>query len=100
MAMPTSARERTGASLMPSPTKASTPVSAGWASSSSTLATLPSGSSPAWVSSRPRAAATRPAAAGASPVSITVLRTPRALSCAMASGASGLISSEMTRYPA
>ena len=39
-------------------------------------------------------------AAGASPVSITVLRTPRALSCAMASGASGLISSEMTRYPA
>ena len=58
IAMPMSARESTGASLMPSPTKASFAPSGSALSNSSTRATLSAGSSSARTSSTPRSRAT------------------------------------------
>lgn len=50
-------------------------------------------------SSRPSSCATDSPTALASPVSMTVLRTPQAFSAVMASFASGFTSSEMTMWP-
>ena len=58
MAMPMSARESTGASLMPSPTKASFSFCPLLRSSSSTFSTLPAGSSWLHTWSMPSSAAT------------------------------------------
>ncbi len=99
MAMPMSARESTGASLMPSPTKASFPLGDFSESSASTRATLSAGSSWVWTSSRPSSCATLSPTALASPVSMTVSCTPWAFRAAMASFASGFTSSEMTMWP-
>ena len=100
MATPTSARESTGASLMPSPTNTSAPLSLFSFKSASTRSTLSAGKSCACTSSSPSSAPTRSPTACASPVSITVFLTPNSLSLRMASVASGFTSSEMTRCPA
>ena len=100
MAMPISALERTGASLIPSPTKASFPLAGFCASSSSTLATLSAGSSSAWTSSIPRSAATCSATFRESPVSMTVFSTPERFSARTASLACGFSMSEITICPA
>ena len=99
MAMPISARRSTGASLMPSPTKASLAPDGFFSSCSSTFATLSAGRSWLYTWSTPRSAATRSATAPASPVSMTVLSTPAAFSCRMASLAVGFSTSEMTMWP-
>ncbi len=103
MAMPMSARVSTGASLMPSPTKASLPLPApcAWVSSSSfsTSATLSCGSSCARNSSMPSSFATAAATSARSPVSMTVFFTPAARKAATASAASGLTTSAMTMWP-
>ena len=100
MAMPISARVRTGASLMPSPTKARLSFGAFSASSFSTSATLSPGRSSLRTSSTPSSPATCSATRRASPVSMTVLETPDFLRRAMASAECGLMISEMTMCPA
>ena len=85
MAIPISARERTGASLMPSPTKASFPFSGLFSISSSTFSTLSAGRSSACTSSIPRSAATCSATFHESPVSMTVFSTPAERSALTAS---------------
>ena len=100
IAMPRSARERTGASLMPSPTKARFSRGCFSSSRASTCATLSSGSRPARYSPMPSCAATALAAGSASPVSMTVRRTPARLRPAMALAAVGLTTSEIRMYPA
>ena len=100
MAMPISARVSTGASLMPSPTKASFSFSPFAASSFSTSATLSAGSSSARTSSTPSPAATSSATRCASPVSMTVFFTPHFFSAATASAACGFGTSEITIWPA
>ena len=101
IAMPMSARESTGASLMPSPTKASASFGLSLAArSSSTLATLSPGSRPAWNSSMPRLPATALATGSASPVSMMVFFTPARCSARMASALPGLTLSEMRMCPA
>ncbi len=103
MAMPMSARVSTGASLMPSPTKASLPlprVSRSVAASSfSTSATLSWGNNSACTSSMPSRAATEAATSVRSPVSMTVFFTPAACKSAMARAAVGLMVSAMTMVP-
>ena len=103
MAMPMSARVSTGASLMPSPTKASLPLPlvsrSVWARSASTSATLSWGSSSACTSSMPSSAATARATGVRSPVSMTVFFTPAARKSAMARAASGFTVSAMTMAP-
>ena len=99
IAMPISARESTGASLMPSPTNASFPRGDFSFKSASTRSTLSPGKSCACTSSIPSSLATLSPTAFASPVSITVLRTPRRFSSAIASAASGFSSSEITMWP-
>ena len=96
MAMPMSARLSTGASLMPSPTKASLALPRCWPSSSSTLLTLSAGSRSLRTSSTPSSAATASATRLVSPVSMTVLSTPALCSAAMASLAWGFTTSEIT----
>ena len=96
MAMPMSARDSTGASLMPSPTKARRSFPLHSASSSSTHLTLSAGSSSARKSVRPTSAATFSATGLASPVSITVLVTPAFFSSDMASALCSFSSSEIT----
>ena len=96
MAMPTSARVSTGASLMPSPTKASLQPEE---SSVSTCSTFWAGSSSARYWSTPSFSATVFATASASPVSITVCRMPRAFRSAKAWAESGLSWSLMTMWP-
>ena len=96
MAMPTSARLRTGASLMPSPTKATRQPSASRRSTSSTFC---AGSRPAWTSSTPSCSATACATFSPSPVSMTVRFTPSSFSRRIAPAASGLSWSLMTMWP-
>ena len=100
MAMPMSALDSTGASLMPSPTKASFSFSGFSSSRRSTWATLSPGSSSAQTSSTFNSFATCCATRLASPVSITVFFTPAAFSASMAAGEVGLIRSEITMCPA
>ena len=104
MAMPTSARVSTGASLMPSPTKASLPFPApcAWVSSSSfsTSVDLVLRAAAARGTRRCPAPSPRRAATSArSPVSMTVFFTPAARKAATASAASGLTTSAMTMWP-
>ena len=80
MAMPTSARESTGASLMPSPTKASFSPFCWVTSSFSTCATLSAGSSSLYTPSTPSSRATASATSFRSPVSITLCFTPQSFS--------------------
>ena len=100
IAMPISARVRTGASLIPSPTKASISFLLFAARSFSTSATLSPGRSSLRTSSTPSSAATLSATRFASPVSMTVFWTPARLSCSIASFECGLTTSEMTICPA
>ena len=97
MAMPTSARDSTGASLMPSPTKARFSLGCFAASSFSIWSTLSPGKRPAWYSSRPSCCATACATGCASPVSMTVLRTPETFKARMASALWGFTTSEISR---
>ena len=85
MATPISARESTGASLIPSPTKASFSFSTFLARSSSTFSTLSAGRSSLYTSSTFNSAATCFATGSASPVNMTVLRIPAFFSSRMAS---------------
>ena len=98
MAMPISARDSTGASLMPSPTKASLPSAL--LSRRSTCATLSAGSSSLCTSSTHSSPATWSATRRISPVSMTVFSTPACFRAAMASLAWGFTTSEMTMWPA
>ena len=93
MAMPISARVSTGASLMPSPTKASFPFSDVSPSRRSTWLTLSSGRSLPWYSSSPSFSATAFATSARSPVSMTVFLTPAACKRLMHSAASSLTTS-------
>ncbi|MNR02172.1 hypothetical protein D3C85_1180140 [compost metagenome] len=72
MARPTSASARAGASLMPSPTKATLPY---LALRRRTASTLPSGRTSATTSSMPSRAAMAPAVRALSPVIIATLRS-------------------------
>ena len=96
IAIPISARVSTGASLMPSPTKASLPFLLSSSSKRSTSATLSWGRSLAWNSSRPSFEATERATSSASPVNITVLVTPVACRSAMVLAASSFTMSAIT----
>ena len=96
MAMPISARVRTGASLMPSPTKASVPSG----SRRSTCSTFCAGKRPAWNSLTPSCLATEAATLSWSPVSMTVFRTPTACRAARAGAESALMRSLITIWPA
>ena len=100
MAMPMSARRSTGASLMPSPTKASFAPSGFSARSSSTLATLSAGRSSLYTRPTPRSAATCSATRRLSPVSMTVCCTPARFSVSTARWAVGFTTSAMTMWPA
>ena len=99
MAIPISARDSTGASLMPSPTKASLRRPPHSLSSSSTQDTLSAGSSSARYSVRPTSEATFLATGSASPVSMTVFSTPARRSSAMACLDVSFNSSAMTMWP-
>ena len=97
IAMPISALASTGASLMPSPTKATLSFGDFFeAIISSTFATLSAGSSSACTSSTESFEATWSAAAFASPVSITVFVTPFFLSSRIACAECSLMTSEIT----
>ena len=91
IAIPTSARASTGASLIPSPTKASVFFSPLVFSRDSTFSTLSAGSSSEWYSSIPSRPATLAATLSRSPVSITVRSTPSAFSLLTASAESSFI---------
>ena len=96
MAMPRSAWARAGASLMPSPTIATTCPSA-WRAA--TRSALSAGRTSAMTWSMPTSAATVWAVAALSPVTIQTCR-PRAFSWATASAASGLTVSATVTRPA
>ena len=100
MAMPISARESTGASFMPSPTKASLPFLPVSASSFSTSATLSAGSRSLRYSSMPSFFAMYSATRPISPVSMTVFFTPIFFSSAMAALEVGFSTSDITTWPA
>ena len=100
MATPTSARESTGASLMPSPTNTSWRPSFFSPSRRSTWVTLSAGSSPACTSSMPSRSATVQAASGASPVNITSFSTPSCFRSFRAWAAPGFRASSMRITPA
>ncbi len=99
MAMPMSALAREGASLMPSPTKAVVLPFGHSAISLSSSAVLSPGRSSNTTSSIPSLPPTSLHMRSASPDSITVLSTSRALSPAMASSESSLTTSETTIWP-
>jgi len=84
MAIPISARVSTGASLIPSPTKARFPFPLFSRRSSSTFCTLSAGRSSLRTWSMPSSFATASATSFASPVSMTVLATPTDFRAAMA----------------
>ena len=88
MAMPTSAAARAGASLMPSPTKATRPR----AFSRAMAATLPSGSTSDTTSSMPSRFAMASAVRRLSPVIMATL-SPMACSAAMVAGVVGFTGS-------
>ena len=100
IAIPISARVNTGASLIPSPTKASLSFSAFVESSSSTFDTLSAGSNSLYTSSIPSDCATWSATRFASPVSITVFSTPAFFNSAITSFECGFNISEITICPA
>ena len=100
MAMPISARERTGASLMPSPTKASFFFAGFCCSISSTLATLSPGSSSLYTWSTPSSSATCWATVRTSPVSMTVFSTPAPRRASIAALAVGFTTSAIRICPA
>ena len=94
MAMPTSARARAGASLMPSPTMATRPCFARRRISRS----LPSGSTPAITSSTPTWHWMADAVRSLSPVSMTV-RMPKARSSSIAEALVGFTVSATAMMP-
>ena len=100
MAIPMSARDNTGASLIPSPTNANFFLPVHSASNSSTALTLSAGSSSARKSVSPTSDATFSATAFASPVSMTVFSTPTFRRPSIASFDVGFNSSEITICPA
>ena len=100
IAMPTSARFNTGASFMPSPTKARPLFSPFSPSNRSTSATLSAGRSSELYSSMPSCFATSSATSRRSPVSMTTRFTPIVFSFAMASRLSAFTLSFITMYPA
>ena len=95
IAIPISALESTGASLIPSPTKASFSLLPFLASSSSTFATLSPGKSSLYTSSIPSSAATESATVLESPVSIIVPFIPAFFNAFIAAGEVGFILSEI-----
>ena len=95
-----SARPSTGASLMPSPTKASFAFFPFCSNNRSTWVTLSLGSNSLWTSSMPRSEATFSATLFASPVSITVFSTPAFFNSAIAFLEFGFSISEITIWPA
>ena len=99
MAIPISARDSTGASLMPSPTKASLPRDLFCSKSSSTIRTLSAGISSLRTSSIPNSLATCSATLRLSPESMTVFWIPAFFTARMVSLAWALIRSEMTMWP-
>ena len=99
IATPISALERTGASLIPSPTNARFSFAPFSPRSLSTCATLSAGRSSLCISSRPSSVPTRCAVLAVSPVSITVFMPP-ALRPAIASFDVGLTTSDMVIQPA
>ena len=100
MAIPISARESTGASLIPSPTNASASFPCFCSKRRSTCVTLSAGSSLLCTSLIPTSSATCCATRSSSPVSITRRFTPAALSFFMASAACGLMTSAIRICPA
>ncbi len=100
IATPMSALAKTGASLIPSPTKTSFPLGLFSSKSLSTRSTLSLGRSSKCTSSTPSFAATSLAVASWSPVSITVFLIPFSLRLAIAVAASSFISSAISIYPA
>ena len=105
MAIPMSALARTGASLIPSPIKASSafpslcPFMSKAPMSSSTFETLSWGSSSAKVRSTPSSFPTASPTSFLSPVSMTMLSTPAFFISRIASFASGFISSFIRMAP-
>ena len=95
IAIPISALESTGASLIPSPTKASFSLLPFLASSSSTFATLSPGKSSLYTSSISSSAATESATVLESPVSIIVPFIPAFFNAFIAAGEVGFILSEI-----
>ena len=101
IAIPISARDSTGASFIPSPTKATASLLDDLeAISSSILSTLSPGRSSLYTSSIPMLFATSFAVVLLSPVSITVFLMPSAFSFDIASIVSSFTRSETTIYPA
>ena len=96
MAIPTSALANTGASLMPSPTKASEAFSSRRSRSCCMQSTFSSGSNCVWHSSMPSCRATSSPTSFRSPVSNTVWATPICRRLSTASLASSFTLSEMT----
>ena len=103
MAMPMSARVSTGASLMPSPTKASLPFRRPARASPRAASPLrrpcPAAAAARGTRRCPARFATAAATSARSPVSMTVFFTPAARRAATASAASGLTTSAMTMWP-
>ena len=100
IAIPISALESTGASLIPSPTKASFSFSVFFARSSSTLLTLSAGRSSLYTRSTPSSPATCCATLSISPVSMTVSLMPFFLRFTIASFEVGFRTSEIRICPA
>ena len=96
IAMPTSARANTGASLIPSPTKAIVSSAFFSAMRRSTCFTLSVGSSSAWYSVTFVCSATCSTTSLLSPLSITVLLTPNCFRDSIAFTASAFNWSEIT----
>ena len=99
IAIPTSARAKTGASLMPSPIKAKVCFSSVDLSNASTFSTLSPGNNSLHTSSTPNCFPTASPTDFLSPVNITTSFTPAAFISSIAALASGLISSEMRMVP-
>ena len=99
IAMPISALARTGASFIPSPANATFSPSLTPDNTSSNLSTLSPGNNSLYTSVIPIASATCLAIPALSPVSITVLSTPKLLRPLIASFESPFISSAITIAP-
>ena len=100
IAIPISALESTGASLIPSPTKASFSFAVFFARSSSTFVTLSAGRSSLYTRSTPSSPATCCATLSISPVSMTVSLMPCFLRFAIASFDVGFGTSAIRICPA
>ena len=99
MAIPTSARASTGASLMPSPTKTVFSLSVSVFKMFSIMLTLSAGRSSEWHSSMHSFCATSSPTSRRSPVSMTVFFTPSSFREPMASCESSLMMSATTIWP-